>query len=183
MAVTFYLSSNVSLFSLKKVNMLDKDTREALSADTPRMKDIDALVKEKISIKKYFIHGLCVFLVKQKKHQLFWWKHFEISIDETHPLSLDLKSKWKLVVKKQWQASHKIKKKSGWLLKKSGQTFVHVGCTSVIADASNAFSSMGVDLHTSPTENIFSPLWDLEMVQSRWTKMKWTENWIVLPGW
>ena len=67
MAVTFYLSSNVSLFSLKKVNMLDNDTREALSADTPRLKDIDALFKEKISIKKYFIHGLCVFLVKQKE--------------------------------------------------------------------------------------------------------------------
>ena len=58
MAVTFYLSSNVSLFILKKVNMLDKDTREALSADTPRMKDIDALFKEENSIKKYFIHGL-----------------------------------------------------------------------------------------------------------------------------
>ena len=93
MAVTFYLSSNVSLFSLKKVNMLDKDTWEALSVDTPRMKDIDALFKEKISIKEYFIHGLCVFLLKQKKHQLFWWKRFEKSIDKTHPMFLDLESK------------------------------------------------------------------------------------------
>ena len=60
MAVTFYLSSNVSLFSLKKVNMLDKNTREALSADTPRMKDIDALFKEKISIKNFsFTAYLC----------------------------------------------------------------------------------------------------------------------------
>ena len=61
MVVTFYLSSNMSLLSLKKVNMPDKDTREAMSASTLRMQDVDVLFKVKISIKKFFILSLREF--------------------------------------------------------------------------------------------------------------------------